>query len=94
MVDKVFDCGRKLTYKNLGHWYKELRENRPKIPCFVVANKIDGQLMHIHSCTLYHLSIIVDPRVTELNFTFAKKHKMPFYYVSASDGTNVVKVSV
>ncbi len=42
---------------------------------------------------MYHLSIIVDPRVTELNFTFAKKHKMPFYYVSASDGTNVVKVS-
>ena len=35
----------------------------------------------------------VDYSVTKKSFGFAKKHKMPFYFVSASDGTNVVKVS-
>ena len=40
----------------------------------------------------YHL-ISVDLSVTKKQFTFPKKHNMPFYYVSASDGTNVVKVS-
>lgn len=40
---KVFDVQRKITYKNLANWYKELREYRPEIPCCVVANKIDGE---------------------------------------------------
>lgn len=35
---------------------------------------------------------VVDPRVTEKNFKFARSHKLPFFYVSASDGTNVVRV--
>jgi len=39
----VFDVQRKVTYKNLNIWYKELREFRPEIPCLVVANKIDGE---------------------------------------------------
>lgn len=42
----MFDVQRKVTYKNLNSWYKELREFRPEIPCIVVANKIDGE------CTL------------------------------------------
>ena len=41
---QVFDVQRKITYKNLTSWYKELREYRPEIPCCVVANKIDGGL--------------------------------------------------
>ena len=36
-----FDVTRKLTYKNLSTWYKELQEHRKSIPCIVVANKID-----------------------------------------------------
>lgn len=39
----VFDVTRKVTYKNLATWYKELRHNRPEIPCILVANKIDGE---------------------------------------------------
>lgn len=39
----MFDVQRKITYKNLVNWYKELREYRPEIPCCVVANKIDGE---------------------------------------------------
>lgn len=39
----MFDVQRKVTYKNLNSWYKELREFRPEIPCIVVANKIDGE---------------------------------------------------
>lgn len=32
--------------------------------------------------------------MTQKTFSFAKKHNMPFYFVSASDGTNVVKVGL
>lgn len=34
----------------------------------------------------------VDYNVTQKSFNFPKKHGLPFYFVSASDGTNVVKV--
>lgn len=70
----VFDITRKITYKNLPNWYKELRDYRPEIPCLCAANKID-----------------VDNSVTKKSFNFAKKHRLPFYFVSASDGSNVVK---
>uniref|UniRef100_A0A8C9N2C0 Uncharacterized protein n=1 Tax=Serinus canaria TaxID=9135 RepID=A0A8C9N2C0_SERCA len=71
----VFDVQRKITYKNLNSWYKELREFRPEIPCIVVANKIDA-----------------DMKVTQKSFNFARKFSLPFYFVSAADGTNVVKL--
>ncbi|NWT10587.1 RBL2A protein, partial [Vireo altiloquus] len=71
----VFDVQRKVTYKNLNSWYKELREFRPEIPCIVVANKIDA-----------------DMKVTQRSFNFARKFSLPFYFVSAADGTNVVKL--
>ncbi|XP_062058580.1 rab-like protein 2B isoform X1 [Lepus europaeus] len=71
----VFDVQRRITYKNLSTWYAELREYRPKIPCIVVANKIDA-----------------DIKVTQKSFNFAKKFSLPLYFVSAADGTNVVKL--
>ncbi|XP_063970090.1 rab-like protein 2A [Lytechinus pictus] len=71
----VFDVTRKVTYKNLSEWYKELREYRPEIPCILAANKID-----------------VDYKITEKKFNFSKKHELPFFFVSAADGTNVVKM--
>ncbi|XP_041453139.1 rab-like protein 2A [Lytechinus variegatus] len=71
----VFDVTRKVTYKNLSQWYKELREYRPEIPCILAANKID-----------------VDYKITEKKFNFSKKHDLPFFFVSAADGTNVVKM--
>ncbi|XP_014663761.1 PREDICTED: rab-like protein 2A [Priapulus caudatus] len=71
----VFDVSRKVTYKNLPMWLKELRDYRPEIPCLCAANKID-----------------VDYKITQKSFNFAKKQGMPFYFVSASDGTNVVKL--
>ncbi|XP_030223176.1 RAB, member of RAS oncogene family-like 2 isoform X3 [Gadus morhua] len=71
----VFDVQRKVTYKNLTSWYKELREFRPEIPCCVVANKIDADL-----------------KVTQKSFNFGKKQGLPFYFVSAANGTNVVKM--
>lgn len=40
------------------------------------------------------LPISVDYKVTQKSFNFGKKHNMPFYFVSAADGTNVVKVSI
>ena len=36
-----FDVTRKLTYKNLPTWLKELHEYRPKIPIICIANKVD-----------------------------------------------------
>uniref|UniRef100_H2YY41 Rab-like protein 2A n=1 Tax=Ciona savignyi TaxID=51511 RepID=H2YY41_CIOSA len=71
----VFDATRKVTYKNLSNWYKELRQYRPDIPCLLVANKID-----------------VDLSVTKRNFAFGTKYNLPQYFVSAANGTNVVKV--
>ncbi|XP_064487846.1 rab-like protein 2A [Ornithodoros turicata] len=71
----VFDVTRKITYKNLTNWYKELREFRPQIPCICVANKIDADMSVVKKC-----------------FNFPKKHNLPFFFVSASDGTNVVKM--
>ncbi|XP_041355049.1 rab-like protein 2B [Gigantopelta aegis] len=71
----AFDVSRKITYKHLPDWLKELREYRPEIPCLCAANKID-----------------IDYGITKKSFNFAKKHNMPFYFVSASDGTNVVKL--
>ncbi|XP_020946924.1 rab-like protein 2A isoform X5 [Sus scrofa] len=70
----VFDVQRKITYKNLGTWYTELRTFRPEIPCIVVANKID------------------DIKMTQKSFNFARKFSLPLYFVSAADGTNVVKL--
>jgi len=43
-------------------------------------------------CILVANKIDVDYSVTKKSFNFAKKYHMPFYFVSASDGTNVVKV--
>lgn len=43
-------------------------------------------------CILVANKIDVDYNVTKKSFNFAKKYHMPFYFVSASDGTNVVKV--
>ena len=36
--------------------------------------------------------IDVDYNVTRKEFKFASKHDLPFFFVSAADGTNVVKV--
>jgi Rab-like protein 2 len=35
---------------------------------------------------------LVDYKVTSKSFNFAAKRRLPFQFVSASDGTNVVKV--
>ncbi len=40
----MFDVTRKITYKNLKKWYGEMRKHCPKIPCILIANKIDGKL--------------------------------------------------
>ncbi|CAG0884102.1 unnamed protein product [Darwinula stevensoni] len=71
----VFDATRKITYKNLTTWYKELRHHRPSIPCFCAVNKID-----------------VNEEVTQRSFNFPAKYDIPIYYVSAANGTNVVKL--
>ena len=96
----MFDVTRKITYKNLSSWYRELRQNRPDIPCILCANKIDGKMYSmwrafnrtIHYVILY--TCLVDYKVTEKSFNFARKNHLPFYFVSASDGTNVVKVNI
>ena len=35
---------------------------------------------------------VVDYKITQKNFNFSKKHDLPFFFVSAADGANVVKV--
>uniref|UniRef100_A0A7S0MFR9 Uncharacterized protein n=1 Tax=Cryptomonas curvata TaxID=233186 RepID=A0A7S0MFR9_9CRYP len=43
-------------------------------------------------CIVVANKIDLDPKVTGKAFNFAAKRGLPFHYVSASDGTNVVKV--
>lgn len=43
-------------------------------------------------CILVANKIDVDYNVTRKEFKFATKHNLPFFFVSAADGTNVVKV--
>ncbi|EDO28809.1 predicted protein, partial [Nematostella vectensis] len=44
-------------------------------------------------CVIFFLNnSAVDYKVTQKSFNFPKKYGLPFYFVSASDGTNVVKV--
>jgi Rab-like protein 2 len=37
-------------------------------------------------------NVVVDYKVTERSFAFASKRKAPFFFASASDGTNVVQI--
>jgi len=43
-------------------------------------------------CILIANKIDVDKKVTEKTFKFASQYNLPFYFVSAADGTNVVKI--
>jgi Rab-like protein 2 len=43
-------------------------------------------------CLLVGNKIDVDYNVTRKEFKFASKHDLPFFFVSAADGTNVVKI--
>lgn len=105
----MFDVTRKTTYQNLATWYQELRDSAGKIPCILVANKIDinykvvlhnqansrsartrqdADVSHMRACVL-----LVSHQVTSKKFKFADTHNLPFFFVSAADGTNVVRVS-
>ena len=107
-VCQAFDVTRKSTYQHLSQWYKELRTYCENIPVVLVANKIDvdykvcvwlfgcvcGAWQHQWvgaSITMAHHSRWVG-QVTKKKFNFSKKHKLPFFFVSAADGTNVVKM--
>lgn len=100
----VFDVTRKVTYQNLANWYKELREYCESIPCFLVANKIDVDMaVRVHPHNVFDV-LEKEPRladgscpfiyeqVTSKKFKFAETHSLEFDFVSAADGTNVVKV--
>jgi len=71
----AFDVTRKVTYKNLEMWYKEMRNYCPDIPVICIANKVDA-----------------DPSMAKKKFNFPQTHNVPFFCVSAADGTNVVRV--
>ncbi|XP_072291409.1 RAB, member of RAS oncogene family-like 2 [Eucyclogobius newberryi] len=43
-------------------------------------------------CCVVANKIDADMKATQRSFNFAKKHELPSYFVSAADGTNVVKM--
>ena len=101
----LFDVTRKVTYQHLADWYKELREYCENIPVVLVANKIDVDYNVSPQCSSHVLCAScrispvspskhhhLTPQVTRKEFKFAAKHNLPFFFVSAADGTNVVKV--
>ena len=67
---------RKITYKNLEKWY---------------ANCKAGVMRNIPVICIAN-KIDFDPSSTQKKFQFAVKHNLPFFYVSAADGTNVVRI--
>lgn len=71
--------------------------------CFDVTRKATYQHLNVWyrelrescetiPCLLVANKIDYDYQVTKKNFKFASQHNLPFYFVSAADGTNVVKV--
>ena len=48
--------------------------------------------MTLYSKPKNDFSILENPDVTSKSFAFTTKNGIPLYYVSASDGTNVVKL--
>lgn len=74
-----FDVTRKITYTHLTDWYNEYNSYCSK----------SGSLPPV---ILVANKIDVDYNVTKKEFKFASRHNLPFFFVSAADGTNVVKV--
>jgi len=72
----AFDVTRKVTYKNLEKWYQNCRAGVTR----------DIPILLIAN------KIDFDPSCVQKKFQFAAKYKLPFFYVSAADGTNVVRI--
>jgi Rab-like protein 2 len=89
----VFDVTRKNTYQHLSNWLTELRQYCENIPCVLVANKIDVDYnVRERRCSSGCVRMLTCTQVTKKSFKFAQTHSLPFFFVSAADGTNVVKV--
>tara|TARA_B100001094_G_scaffold241057_1_gene236848 strand:+ start:1313 stop:1729 length:417 start_codon:yes stop_codon:yes gene_type:complete len=43
----MYDCGNKLSYKNIGFWKKKLKKICPEIEPIIVGNKIDIDSLRI-----------------------------------------------
>ncbi|EGB12752.1 hypothetical protein AURANDRAFT_18664 [Aureococcus anophagefferens] len=82
-----FDVTRKATYQHLSDWRgpPRARDARPR------RRERRGRPQNI-PCILVANKIDIDYQVTRKNFKFASSKGIPFYFVSAADGTNVVKV--
>jgi hypothetical protein len=52
----------------------------------------DNQVNVVNVIKHVIFQISANMEVTQKTFAFPQKHNIPLYYVSASDGTNVVKV--
>jgi GTPase SAR1 family protein len=79
----TFDVTRKITYKNLETWYAELVAHRGKsIPIIVAANKMDMDISKARKT----FGFVERKREERAN----GPDDMPLYFVSASNGTNVV----
>ncbi|KAI9009788.1 P-loop containing nucleoside triphosphate hydrolase protein [Gaertneriomyces semiglobifer] len=101
----VFDCGRKITYKGLEQWYEEVSSSRGyKLPLLVVANKLDlnpSLSSKPFAFTLKHkperLPLALPPYLPGVNADIDSADPstdplLPLFFVSASSGTNVVRV--
>ena len=73
---QVFDVTRKITYKNLQHWYSELRQNRTDIPCILVGNKIDGEFSQHLGAIRYTRVVANTSQVTVM------RHCATFYTIA------------
>lgn len=59
---------------------------------FILIFLSDNQVKAVNVIKHVIFQISANMEVTQKMFAFPQKHNIPLYYVSASDGTNVVKV--
>lgn len=94
----IFRIPRQKWRENERVWWGDTLWRLIQAVCISLsASWIYFQCFRILSCCFpsrVSLSTQVDYNVTQKSFNFPKKHGLPFYFVSASDGTNVVKVSL
>ena len=74
---------------HLVHGAAPISTSNPNIACCQQNRREHGGSA---SMTFFHRFAGFSPQVTTKSFAFAGKNDLPLYYVSAADGTNVVKM--
>merc|ERR1711964_300715 len=71
----MFDVTRRITYKNVPNWHRDILRVCENIPIVLVGNKVD----------------VKDPQVKARNIQFHRKRNLQYYDLSARSNYNFEK---